>query len=129
MTTTLTVQAERSEGWWVITSDQVRGLVSQARRLDQVEAQVRDALALLPESGLDPDEVEIKVDPVMSEMEAAHHARALAENARLAQSEASEAMRAAARRLANSGLTMRDVGTVLGISFQRAQKLASHQKQ
>jgi transposase-like protein len=34
-------------------------------------------------------------------------------------------VRAAARELADAGLTMRDIGQLLGISYQRAQQLVS----
>ncbi len=127
MRTTVTVQAERSEGWWVITSDEVQGLVSQARRLDQVPEQVRDALLLLPEADVDPATVEVDVDVVASlpGLTEAEEARELVAAARAAQEGASVAMRTAARALKEAGLPVRDIGTVLGVSFQRAQKLAT----
>jgi len=58
---TVTVHAEHAERWWVITCPEVPGLVSQARRFEEIDAQVRDALRLLPEAGVDADTVEVVV--------------------------------------------------------------------
>ena len=49
----LTAHCQRHEGWWIVTVPSVRGLHTQVRRLDQVEAMVKDAASLLfdrPES-------------------------------------------------------------------------------
>ncbi len=56
MTPDLTAQATRSTGWWAVSVDEVDGLFTQARRLDQVPAMVLDAAAMLtglPESDFD----------------------------------------------------------------------------
>jgi len=46
------VEAERSGDWWAITVPSLSGLFSQTKRLDQVEATVREAIAMM----LDIDE-------------------------------------------------------------------------
>ncbi len=57
------VVAERSEDWWAISVPGLSGVFSQTRRLDQVEAMAREAIALM----LDVDEtaIEVTVDPVL----------------------------------------------------------------
>ena len=64
MTTQLTATATRSEGWWAVSVPEVDGLFTQARRLDQIPAMVRDALTLFPELDIDPADTEISVETV-----------------------------------------------------------------
>ncbi|MBF9130202.1 type II toxin-antitoxin system HicB family antitoxin [Plantactinospora sp. S1510] len=40
------VKCTRTGNWWAISVPDLRGVFSQARRLDQVEATARDAIAL-----------------------------------------------------------------------------------
>jgi len=41
------VRAVRSGNWWSITVPELPGVFSQARRLDQVEAMAREAIAMM----------------------------------------------------------------------------------
>ncbi len=41
------VRAVRSGSWWAITVPELPGVFSQARRLDQVEAMAREAIAMM----------------------------------------------------------------------------------
>lgn len=43
----VTARVTRSEGWWAISVEEIPGLFTQARRLDQVADMVRDAASLL----------------------------------------------------------------------------------
>ena len=43
----VTARVTRSDGWWAISVDEIPGLFTQARRLDQVADMVRDAASLL----------------------------------------------------------------------------------
>lgn len=125
MTTHLTAYATRSEGWWAISVPDVDGLFTQTRRLDQVPAMVRDALGLFPELGVDPSDTEISVVPTGDPRHVADEVRELRVKAEYAQSKATEAMRSGAKSLQRDGLSYRDIGTILGISHQRAQQLTS----
>lgn len=58
----LTANAERDGRWWAVTVPEVDGLFTQTRRLDQVEAMVKDAAALL--TGEPEDAFEVEVRPV-----------------------------------------------------------------
>lgn len=123
MTRTFTVTAERTRsGWWALECDEV-GAVSQVRRLDQAADDMREAVAYL--SGLPESDVDITVVPVLPDAFQLHleEARRLAAVAADANRRAAEESRAAARALRAEGLTLRDVGTVMGVSHQRAQQL------
>lgn len=121
----VTALAERGTGWWVVEVPEIDGLLTQARRLDQIPAMVKDAAALI--TGQPEDSFEVEVVPVVPEEIREHLAAAkrLFEEATKAQREAAEETRTAARELAEAGLTVRDVGSVMGVSHQRAYQLIS----
>lgn len=65
---TFTVTAERTpRGWWVLEAPEV-GAVSQVLRLDQVDDEMREAIAHL--AGLEESEVEIRTQEVLPAREA-----------------------------------------------------------
>ena len=65
MTRIFTVTAERGRGdWWVLEAPDV-GAVSRVRRLDQVEDEMREAIAHL--AGLPESEVEVDVRATLPE--------------------------------------------------------------
>lgn len=122
MSRTVTVTAERGTAWWALECAEA-GSVSQCKRLDQAAHEMREAIA--HQLGLAEDDFEIEVVPILptiyqAEADAAEAARAAA---REANSAAAAHSRAAARALAEAGLSMRDVGAVMGISYQRAAQL------
>ena len=123
MSRRFTVTAERGRtGWWVTECAEV-GAVSQVRRLDQVSDDIREAVAYL--AGLPEDDVAIDVVPVLPQAYQEHAARAKEEREKEARARerAAAESRMAARALREAGLALRDVGTVMGISHQRASQL------
>ena len=66
-TETYRVEVVRSGNWWAITVPDLPGTFSQAKRLDQVEANAREAIALMvdgDEGQLDLD-VRVNTDPTL----------------------------------------------------------------
>ncbi|MGO2514995.1 MAG: transcriptional regulator [Corynebacterium variabile] len=124
MDNTFTARASRDEGWWTVTVDEVPGLFTQTRRLDQIPGMVLDALTLFPDITEDAKGAEVTVVPQGPAADAAHEAAELRNLAREAQEQATASMQAAARELSAGGLTFRDIGSLLGVSYQQAQKLA-----
>jgi len=57
----VTATARRSEGWWAIEVTGVPGgpFHTQTRRLDQVEAMVKDGIALMADGPEDTIEVDV----------------------------------------------------------------------
>lgn len=126
----LTAKAERSEKWWAVEVPEIPGLFTQARRLDQVPAMVKDAAALMTGQPEDSFQVIMQVHVHNAALQALVR-EALAKSAEAArlQAEASEKTRTAARCLAqDEGLTVREIGEVLGVSHQRAHQLLGHHK-
>ncbi|MDR0945908.1 MAG: hypothetical protein LBM66_07090 [Bifidobacteriaceae bacterium] len=120
--TTYTVTAERSGRWWALQCREVPGAISQVRRLNQAD-EIKEAIAFV--AGVPEADVEIAVIPRIP-AEAQRHldrARELRKEADTARHESALETRMAARKLANDGLTMREIGQVLGVSHQRAAQL------
>lgn len=118
------VTARRDEGgWWFARVDGVQGAVTQARRLDQVEAMAREAVSLLLEVSTDSFDLEVVPElpePLAEALAETQRLRLQAEQVRATATSSSEDV---AARLADSGLSVRDIGGLLGVSFQRAQQL------
>jgi len=122
---TYKVTATREGGWWTLEVPEIPGVFSQARRLDQTEYMARDAIALmleLPEDSFDvvveaqlpPGVAQILTDTITARLEA-----------EAAQELARSASDAAARALREQGLPVRDIGRLLGVSYQRAAKIGT----
>jgi hypothetical protein len=126
----VTARARRSGDWWAIDVPEVAGAFTQAKRLDQVPAEVADAVATLlevPVSTVELERIEIifgNAETTRTLNEVIRTARSLAEEAERIQREASAAMREAVDVLRGLGFTVRDVGTMLGVSHQRVGQLA-----
>ncbi len=78
---TYRIRAEMEGKWWVISSPDVRGANSQARRLHEVEEWGRDAIATVLDVPVDSFDVEVEIvlpAPLRDELEAARAAMAAA---------------------------------------------------
>ncbi len=117
-----TVKCRRVGGWWAISVPRLKGVHSQARRLEKVEAMAREAIGLMLD--VDPATVEVKVVPdVPEQVRKALRAR---REARDAERAAEQATRRAAAELIAAGYTVRDAGSLLELSPQRISQLAGH---
>lgn len=123
--TIYTANVSRDENWWVVTVDEVPGLFTQAKRLDQIPAMVKDALTLFPELENSPASATIRLAIQGDIGQLSSTVQDVRDQAERAQTISRETMRNAARVLANQGLPYRDIGELLGVSFRRAQKLAT----
>lgn len=117
----VTARVTRSEGWWAISVEEIPGLFTQARRLDQVANMVRDAASLL---GVEVDAVEVlpvldsDSQRMLEELEAAR--REAEEKRRIS----SNLTRQIIRRFREEGLTLRDIASLVGLSQQRVAVLS-----
>lgn len=116
------VTAHRDAGWWLITAPEL-DIVTQARRAADVEPMARDLIATWLDTP--PESVEVTVELELPDglKEQASAARERVHRAEAERRAAAEESRAIARALADSGLGVRDVGQVLGVSYQRAGQL------
>lgn len=122
--TTYTAVCRRSGRWWAISVPELKGVHTQARRLDQAGAMAREAIALMLDA--DPAAIRVEVLPeVPSTVSRALEARRAA---RQAEEDAEHATAAAARKLLEDGYTVRDAGTLLHLSPQRVSQIAPARK-
>ncbi len=121
-----TVTAERSANgkWWVLQAVEAPGAISQVSRLDQAE-EMREAIAFV--TGEPEASVEITLLPTLPNRVAERLAELhqLREQAHDVTTRAAAESRDIARELVSEGLTLRDVGTVLEVSYQRAHQLVN----
>ncbi len=124
---TYRVLTRRSGAWWAIQVPEVDGVFSQARRLDQVETMARDAIALMLEVPEGSFDLEVVVSPpaALSELlDAYRRERDVADRSSL---RASELAAEIVSRADDERLTVRDLGALMGLSFQRVQQIRSSQ--
>ena len=122
---TYTVTAERGgSGVWVLECVGL-GVVSQTRRLAHAAEEMREAMAY--QAGISPDEINVAIDVILpaniSELKA--RAEMQREQAEKLAAEAQQSARDVALAMKKDGMTVRDMGEILGVSYQRAQKLAA----
>ncbi|WP_273448288.1 type II toxin-antitoxin system HicB family antitoxin [Thermophilibacter provencensis] len=117
----VTARVTRSDGWWAVSVDEIPGLFTQARRLDQVVDMVREAGSLL---GVDVGAVEVA--PILDS-----DSQRMLEELEAARKEAEEKQRISSgltreviRRFRDEGLTLRDIASLVGLSQQRVAVLS-----
>jgi hypothetical protein len=121
---TYTALVSRDGKFWHIEVPEI-DRVTQARNINEVDDMARDLIAIIV--GVKPDSFELDVriqlpDSVRAHLSEVERARDAEADAR---SRAATELRAAAAELKNAGLSVRELGAVLGISYQRASQLTS----
>lgn len=121
--TTFTVTAQRGVRRWVLQCEEFPGALSEVTRLADAESVIREAIGFV--AGIPQDSFDVAVVPVITKAASRRlkSARDLRDKAISAQARAAQEIRAAAVQLAADGLPLRDIGSVLGVSYQRVHQL------
>jgi orotate phosphoribosyltransferase-like protein len=117
---TYTARCERAGKWWEITVPELDE-VTQARRLAQVPQVVADLARLM--RGDTSAEVTVRISAPGVAAARVDEARRLRREADAAAARSVELSRDIARRLHEQGVSERDIGEILGVSYQRAHQL------
>lgn len=114
---------ERRDRYWLVTVDGVG--MTQARNLREMPEMIQDLVATVLDVAPDSFEVQWSIrlpDLVQEHLE---RAETLRKESKRAQSESAKELRLAAKTLREQNLPLRDIGQVLGVSYQRAHQLVS----
>lgn len=124
--TCYTVTASRDGGWWSLIAADVDGreVASQSRRLDQADAAIREAIALVLD--VDKDSFDVEVVPELDQTVVSEETFELLD-LRQQLAELSERSRRltplAVAELRAAGLTVRDVAELLGVTPSRVSQI------
>lgn len=121
--TSYTVTVTREEPWWVAVVGGLPGGATEARRLSQLETEVRDLIAGLTDSSEDAFELDWTYDlppqlagPVHQFVEARTRRQAAERDYAVAQEDAVNALTA-------EHVSVRDAAELLGLSYQRVAQI------
>ena len=115
-------EAERDGASGASTSAKSAGS-TQARNLREVEPMARDLIAIMDEIPEDSFELDVQIALPEEVRAALERSAELREQAARSQAEAARLARSAAGHLHDQGLPLRDIGKMLGVSYQRAHQL------
>jgi hypothetical protein len=119
---TYRVIASKEERFWLLSVPEL-DIVTQARTLDRAEATVRDLIAVWLD--VPSESFAVEVEPQLDDewvrlLRETKDARSTADRA---SARASELLRTSVTTLHDAGLSAREVGGLVGISYQRVQQL------
>lgn len=121
---TFEVSVTRDGPWWMVRIPELDGL-TQARRLSEVEEMAASYVAMTLDIPRGSFAVSVAVESVdgIEVASVLRTIRADKQEARRLEREAAEAAGLLAKQLNSHGVPLRDVGTILQISHQRAHQL------
>lgn len=123
---TYKVNVTREGKWWMVAIPALGGL-TQARRLSDAGRMAQEWIAVTKDLEVDDVEVEVTVERVndIEVGEIVADIKRQRERAAFIEAEARERVAGLAARLAAADVPVRDIGTMLGVSFQRAHQLVT----
>jgi hypothetical protein len=119
------ITVTREGRWWMVEVPAL-DLLTQARRVSEIETMAREIIAVTRDVKMSDVEVDITafiVDGV-DMLTVINDVRAKRDAAEAAERAAGEAMRDAVRALTSHSAPVRDVGELLGVSHQRVSQLS-----
>ena len=124
--TTYEVTAERDGNRWFLRVDALPGVFSQVRRLDRADSMARDAIAAFLDIPAARFDVSVSVRlPTDLERDVAGVKDLRGVIDRTEREYAERTRRLAARLVEREGMTVREAGRVLGLSYQRVSQLVA----
>jgi predicted RNase H-like HicB family nuclease len=120
------IVAERDGRHWFLRVNELPGVFSQVRRLDQAEGMARDAIAAFLDIAADEFGVTVTVRlPADLEREVAGVIDLRGAIDRTEREYAEQTRRLATRLVQGEGMTVREAGRLLGLSYQRVSQLVA----
>ena len=121
---TYQVDVAKDEGWWIMHARIPRTIIyTQAKRIDDIEFMIRDAIAGALDVEPHSFEIELTFDLDSDVLDQVSRAREASLEAAEVQERASRESRAAVQALRKEGLTLKEAGYFLGVTPQRVAQL------
>lgn len=115
-------ECERKSNAWRVRVPELDNLMISSKRLDQATDQIKDFV--METQGVDRCDIVVKVETtlpgIMCDLEQAQQKM---KDAHRLQEESSKEIRDVVARLRQEGISMRDVGVLIGVSAQRVAQL------
>lgn len=121
-----TVRAVKDGVWWAISVDGLLGAHSQAKRLNKVEATARELIGLLLEVDEESFDIGLEVEcqgAIRDALDAFGDAEKMMTEGEELVSSAVASKKSSLDQLRHLGLTVREIGVLLGVSHQRVSAL------
>jgi predicted RNase H-like HicB family nuclease len=124
---TYAANVTRDGKWWMVAVPEIDGL-TQARSLAEADRMARSLIAVTLDVAQSTFDIDLTVQSVASVADVTAEVEAIAalreQAAREERAATAKAVRLA-KELASNGITVRDIGAMLGITFQRAHQLVA----
>jgi predicted RNA binding protein YcfA (HicA-like mRNA interferase family) len=123
MSKTYHAQVTRDGRWWMVHIPELDEL-TQARRLSEVPRMAQEVIAL--QTDVPVESVEVEIEVALDDLRVTELARRVLDHRRQAaamERQAIEEARELALALAEREVPVRDIGEILGVSYQRAHQL------
>nr|WP_237708357.1 hypothetical protein [Mycobacterium marinum] len=117
----------REGRWWAVEIPELNG-VTQAARLADVPDEARSYIAVALDVPISSVDVRVRISDTphaRNVQERSQRILAARKEARALEDEAMQQAQALAKELAGDGIPMRDIATLVGVSFQRVSQLAA----
>ena len=116
----------REGKWWMVAIPEIDGL-TQARRLSEAEKMAREYVAVTLDLAIDSVAIRLHLGRVAGIDVSETLAEIRDDRQRVAELETATRERSSelARELAAAQIPVRDIGTMMGVSFQRAHQLVT----
>lgn len=119
-------EATKAGRWWAVSVPDVPFAHSQGLTWEEAYDMIKDSLSAIvdvPPSELDVEMVPVELPNGANGEEIVHEVTAAREAKAAAVASEAATVRTAAQRLVDAGLTVRDAGRILGLSYQRVSQL------
>jgi len=115
---------ERDGKWWMISIPEIDGL-TQAHNLAEADKMARSLIAITLDADPSTFDVHLTV-PTVGDVDLPNQLEAISvlrEKAAQNEKQATDDAKTLAKTLAAHGITVRDIGALMGVTFQRAHQL------
>jgi predicted RNase H-like HicB family nuclease len=127
--TQYTAEFKREDGWWIVRIVEARGVHSNGRSLEEARRRVREALSLDIGDAAFTVEFSERIElPSAATRELTRH-RTARRRAEDQSKQAMKATRSAALALAKVGLSVRDTGSLLGLTGARVSQIIKESRE